>query len=78
MTIKHLSFISLKVGPYTKRENFWVLDYIELEDIVKIHRFLELCKNFFSNLQKRNALKEKAFTQTDISMVLHEITIKRF
>ena len=79
MTIKHLSFITLKVGPYTKRENFWVLDYMELEYIVKIHRFLELCKeNFLSFLQKRNALKEKAFTQTDINTVLHEITIKRF
>ena len=47
MTIKHLSFITLKVGPYTKRENFWVLDYMELEYIVKIHRFLELCKENF-------------------------------
>ena len=79
MTIKHLSFITLKVGPYTKRENFLVLDYMELEYIVKIHRSLELCKkNFLSFLQKRNALKEKAFTQTDMSTVLHEITIKRF
>ena len=34
MTIKHLSFITLKVGPYTKRENFLVLDYMELEYIV--------------------------------------------
>ena len=79
MTIKHLSFITLKIGPYTKRENFLVLDYMELEYIVKIHRSLELCKKkFLSFLQKRNAPKEKAFTQTDMSTVLHEITIKRF
>ena len=36
MTIKHLSFITLKVGPYTKRENFLVLDYMELQYILRI------------------------------------------
>ena len=60
MTIKHLSFITLKVGPYTKRENFWVLDYIELEDIVKIHRFLELCKeNFLAICKREMRLRKK-------------------
>ena len=46
MTIKHLSFITLKVGPYTKRENFLVLDYMELEYIVNCARktFYHFCK----------------------------------
>ena len=66
MTIKHLSFITLKIGPYTKRENFLVLDYMELEYIVKIHRSLELCKKKFYHFCKREMRQRKKLSHRRI------------